>query len=118
MTQRIQLPPQLPGQLDLKALNRQLMYGSIELDWSKVRTASEHDLRTLLTRLDLAEHAEALGLATISDQLAEQIMQVLTQDAEQATAPATELQPEELSPQGEKRKRTVRRAPEPVEPVL
>ncbi len=57
----INLPPVLPGELDLEALNRSLLANEILLDWSQVEDAPEIHLAVLLAGLDLVEHSEILG---------------------------------------------------------
>src|SRR5947209_6949371 len=73
----IVLPPVLPGELDLEALNRQLRSGIAMLDWSNVQAATPAQLHTLLAGLDLVEHNEVLGIATVPNALAEKVSQVL-----------------------------------------
>ena len=46
--QIIKLPPVLPGDLDLAAVNQQLRQGAAQLDWSAVVSVSEQHLAVLL----------------------------------------------------------------------
>ena len=61
----IKLPPILPGDLDLAAVNQQLRERTAQLDWSSVVSASEHHLAILLAGLDLSNDADVLGLSLI-----------------------------------------------------
>ncbi len=74
----IHLPPILPGELDVPAINQKLHMGEVTLDWSSVEEASPEAIAELLAGLDLVEHNELLGIATVPDQLSESILQVLT----------------------------------------
>src|SRR5260221_2034708 len=67
----VALPLVLPGNLDLEAINRQLHMGAVTLDWSQVQAATGAQLRVLLAGLDLVEHSDILGLASVPDALAE-----------------------------------------------
>ncbi len=72
------LPSSLPGNQDLRTLNRRLQIGEVMLDWSNVQEASPDALSTLLAGLDLVEHSEQLGLATIPESLTEAITHILS----------------------------------------
>jgi hypothetical protein len=66
----IQLPAHLPTDGELAELNRRLLAGNIQLDWSNVTSdVSPAQLAILLEGLDPVEHAEAIGTATIPDAL-------------------------------------------------
>lgn len=70
--QAIKLPPILPGDLDLAAINQQLHQGTAQLDWSGVISASEKHLAVLLANLDPDENAEVLGIdGAIADRIAD-----------------------------------------------
>src|SRR5260370_11457621 len=68
--QVIRLPGQLPGGMDLTALNQRLRSKEVCLDWSDVEPGvlPEH-LEVLFDRLNLTEHIEYIGETTIPDQL-------------------------------------------------
>jgi hypothetical protein len=72
------LPSMLPGQAELEAINRQLRMGTVTLDWSQVQAATDAQLRVLLAGLDLVEHSDILGLASVPDALAEAMSQVFS----------------------------------------
>ncbi len=74
----INLPPAIADELDIKTINDQLLTGEATLDWSQVKDAPMPQVAKLLAGLDLVEHGELLGLATIPDQLAPTILQVLS----------------------------------------
>ena len=48
----IKLPPVLPGNLDLAAINQQLRTRTAQLDWSAVVSAPESELAILLQEVD------------------------------------------------------------------
>jgi len=74
----IQLPARLPGNLDLGDINRRLRAGEIDLDWSRVESDVEMVyLRELLAGLQLSQHIEFLGAATIADDLQQTILTIL-----------------------------------------
>ena len=73
----IQLPPILPGTLNLAAVNLRLLSNEIKLDWSNVQAASKEHLRILLAGLDLIDASDILGLETVPDALAMEISNVL-----------------------------------------
>ncbi len=58
----IELPPKLPGEVDLKQINRQLKAGEAVLDWSEVVYAPQKYLKILLDGLDLDRDEECLGI--------------------------------------------------------
>ena len=58
----IELPPKLPGELDLKQINQQLKAGEAVLDWSEVSHAPQKYLKVLLDGLDLDRDEECLGI--------------------------------------------------------
>src|SRR5260221_4529630 len=74
----VALPLVLPGNLDLEAINRQLHMGAVTLDWSQVQAATGAQLRALLAGLDLVEHSDILGLASVPDALVEAMSQVFS----------------------------------------
>ena len=68
--QIIRLPKQLPGELDLTALNQRLRAGEVRLDWSDVEPAVEQQtLSVLFAGLNLADHIEDIGATTIPESL-------------------------------------------------
>lgn len=73
----IHLPPVLPGELDIHELNRRLRAGEVSLDWSEVEEASAKTIASLLAGLDLVEHGELLGIATVPDRLSHALLQSL-----------------------------------------
>lgn len=58
----IELPPKLPGELDLKQINQQLRSGEAVLDWSEVSHAPQKYLKVLLNGLDLNSDEDCLGI--------------------------------------------------------
>ena len=74
----ITLPPVLPSELDLKALNLALLNNEATLDWSCVLEAPENTLAAMFAGLDLIEHSEILGISTVPDELAEVVLRALT----------------------------------------
>ncbi len=83
MTETIKLSTRLAAEdgLDLRALNSALRAGRAQLDWSATREASPEALRLLLTGLDLAAAADALGLDTVPDDLADPVAEALDGNA-------------------------------------
>jgi hypothetical protein len=76
----IQLPPVLPGTLDLANINRQLRDRTAQLDWSAVVSATEPALSILLEGLDLFTYADELGVdGTMNDSIASEITRWLNQ---------------------------------------
>jgi len=73
----VTLPALLGGDLDLGQLNRQVRSGEVQLDWSQVEEAPRPALLQLLAGCDLARDGDALGIATISDELSGAIIDVL-----------------------------------------
>ena len=73
---QIKLPDDLSTLTEAAELNRSLHLGQIELDWSGVRRASEAQVRELLAGLDLDRHADAIGVATIPDELGDLVIGV------------------------------------------
>src|SRR5258708_33011988 len=66
--QVLYLPHDFPGELDLNEVNARLRSGEISLDWSHVPfdlLIERVSLERLFAGLDLVEHAEAIGSATI-----------------------------------------------------
>jgi len=73
----IKLPPILPGDFDLAAVNQQLRDRTAQLDWSSVVSAAEQHLAILLAGLDPSDHADVLGDSTLSETIAAKVVQVL-----------------------------------------
>lgn len=74
----IRLPKDLPGGLDLVALNQRLRTGDVGLDWSEVEPDVQPAvLLTLLAGLNLTEHLDQLGAETVTDALAPELMALL-----------------------------------------
>ncbi|HEY7347226.1 MAG TPA: DISARM system helicase DrmA [Ktedonobacterales bacterium] len=67
------LPAVVPGDLNLLLLNLRLHRGEARLDWSGVQEAPADALKVLFTGLDLVKDADALGIETVPDHLAEAI---------------------------------------------
>jgi hypothetical protein len=63
----IKLPPVLPGELNLEAINFILQAGEATLDWSQVEDASLEHLAVLLAGIDLVEHGKILGIEMVPD---------------------------------------------------
>ncbi|HEY6406846.1 MAG TPA: helicase, partial [Ktedonobacteraceae bacterium] len=80
----INLPPVLPGELDLKALNLALLNDEATLDWSCVLEAPENTLTAMFAGLDLVEHSEILGIETVPDHLSEVVLRVLSRSESHA----------------------------------
>jgi hypothetical protein len=87
----IKLPPILPGDLDLAAINQQLREEcfthspgkrTTQLDWSSVISASEQHLAVLLAGLDLSNDAEVIGDSTLSETIAGKVVQALQNSPE------------------------------------
>jgi hypothetical protein len=58
----IELPPKLPGELDLKQTNQELKSGKAILDWSEVSHAPQKYLKVLLDSLNIERDEECLGI--------------------------------------------------------
>ena len=84
----IQLPAQLPGVLNLSAVNQQLRVHAVQLDWSAVVNPEGPQLAQLLAGLDLSDHSDSLGLDTIlSDKLGNAVMAYFDQAEEPPRPP-------------------------------
>lgn len=83
----IKLPPILPGDLDLAAVNQQLLDRTAQLDWSFVVSASDQHLALLLAGLDLSNDADVLGDSTLSETMGKRVVQVLLESPQQAKRP-------------------------------
>jgi hypothetical protein len=76
----IKLPPVLPGDIDLQAINQQLQDRIAQLDWSAVTSASDSALVVLLKGLDISDDADILGIdGTIPDSLVDRILAIANQ---------------------------------------
>lgn len=75
----IQLPAILPGNLDLAAINQQLLTGDVQLDWSAVVSAPDLELAFLLAGIDICIHADMLDAedSTMSENIAERVSSFL-----------------------------------------
>ena len=82
----IKLPAILPGDLDLEKINQQLRDRTVQLDWSAVVSASNDQMAILLAGLDLSDDADVLGDSTLSEAIANKVVQVL-QDQPEAKKP-------------------------------
>lgn len=80
-----QLPPVLVGNLDLAAVNQKLRSGTAKLDWSLVNSVSGENLEVLLAGLT-AQDEDVLGVDTISDRLADDILPYLEEDTANSQA--------------------------------
>lgn len=96
MTQTIQLPPTLPGELDLAAINRQLQAQTTQLDWSAVVSAPPEALSVLLAGLDLSDDADSLGLDSA---IADEVVAAISACLESQPTP-TRTTPAEVNPTG------------------
>ncbi|MBI3964308.1 MAG: helicase, partial [Chloroflexi bacterium] len=78
MTRKIHLPDRLTAEsaIDLRQLNAELAAGAVVLDWSATHSATPEALEQLLGGLDLSEHADALGLDSISEAITDAVMLV------------------------------------------
>lgn len=80
----IKLPPVLPGDLDLAAINQQLRDRTARLDWSAVVAAPDSALAVLLAGLDLFNYAEEIGdFEAIADHIVGDIARCLDQQKPQ-----------------------------------
>ena len=71
----IELPPKLPGELNLKQINQELKSGEAVLDWSEVSHASQKYLKVLLDGLDIDRDEECLGInGGISEKISDDIL--------------------------------------------
>ncbi len=76
----IPLPPILPGDLDLAAINQHLRDRTAQLDWSAVVSAPEQHLAVLLDGLKLDEDADVIDNvenSTLSETIAQRVVKVL-----------------------------------------
>ena len=95
----IQLPSILPGELDLAAINQQLLKGNVQLDWSAVVSAPDRYLAILLADMDISDHAEVLDgeNSTMSENIAERVSKLLNQKAKKSpkiiTTPVNKTSP-------------------------
>ena len=80
----INLPPVLPGDLDLKALNLILQTEEVTLDWRNVKEAPEDHIAVLLAGMDLVEHSEILGIGTVPDELSDVVLRALSRSESKA----------------------------------
>lgn len=94
----IKLPPILPGDLDLAAVNQQLRDRTAQLDWSSVVSASEHHLAILLAGLDLSNDADVLGDSTLSETIAAKVVQALEALPEQPKVSQLKSTPPKVTP--------------------
>ncbi len=84
----IRLPEDFPGDLDLAALNRRLQAGEVRLDWAGVTARIQPErLETLFSGLNLSEHYEEIGGATVPDALQPTILSVF-EELEDSNKPA------------------------------
>lgn len=96
----IKLPAQLPGHLDLTAINQQLRAHTAQLDWTAVTSAPESVLQILLAGLDLSNDADILGIDdALSDTLIGQILAISKQHPSPSAVPQSATpSPETHSP--------------------
>jgi hypothetical protein len=59
---KIELPPKLSGEIDLKQINQQLKAGEAVLDWSEVVYAPQKYLKVLLDGLDIDRDKDCLDI--------------------------------------------------------
>lgn len=85
----LSLPPILPGELDLQAINQQLHRQAVKLDWSVVVSAPMAALAVLLDGLDPSDDAEVLG---IEGGMTDTIIQAIMDYFGQRSAPARATQ--------------------------
>ena len=57
------------------ALNQRLHAATCVLDWTDVRTVADDAARTLLAGLNASDHADALGVETMADEIADRVNQ-------------------------------------------
>ena len=107
----IKLPAMLPGALDLAMVNQQLRDRTAQLDWGAVVSASEKHLAVLLAGLDLSNDADVLDCedSTLSDTIAEKVVQVLQALPKQTKTAKAVPNPTKVAP-------TVWQQPSLVEP--
>ena len=96
----IKLPAMLPGALDLAVVNQQLRDRTAQLDWSVVVSASEKHLAVLLAGLDLSNDADVLDCedSTLSDTIAEKVVQALQAAPKQTRTVKTAPTPVKVTP--------------------
>jgi hypothetical protein len=68
----IRLPKDLAA-ASLDELNREILQGTVALDWSQVEVASDGGLRRLLRGVDLVANHDALGVDTVPDALSDSV---------------------------------------------
>jgi len=84
----IHLPEDLTAVEDAAELNAKVRAGDAEFDWSDVRTIDDDILATLLSGLDLAEHADELGLGSVPSSIEKAVTAALpTGDYAEPEAP-------------------------------
>src|SRR6266516_4761342 len=81
----INLPPVLPGELDLEDINQLLHADEATLNWSQVEDAPQEQLAVLLSGLDLVEHSEILCIETVPDNLSDVVLQALSRSESKAS---------------------------------
>src|SRR6266487_991111 len=74
------LPSRLADEPNLPAINQRLLASEATLDWSQVKEASLEELHILLAGLDLVEHSDILGIDSVPGDLAEIVLQAISQD--------------------------------------
>lgn len=74
---------------EAQTLNRRVRAGEVELDWSDAGEQTTQALVALSAGLDLLDHADALGAATMSDDLAERFARALKPAARTPTPIST-----------------------------
>ncbi len=84
MAERTKLPKDLGALKGVAALNQRLQDGTAELDWSAVEKAPSDALSELLAGLDLSTDADALGLDSIPEALADAVDAALSDDSSPA----------------------------------
>ena len=90
----IELPPKLPGELNLEQTNQQLKSNEAVLDWSAVVHAPQKYLKVLLDGLDLDRDEECLG---IDGGVAESILDAISKCFKSLQKPTKNTSEEQLS---------------------
>lgn len=96
----IQLPSILPGDLNLVAINQQLLANTAQLDWSAVVSAPECHLALLLAGLDFSNHADVLDSedSTMSDNIAADIIRFFKKQKTKTKKPSSKKQVPRATP--------------------
>lgn len=109
----VALPEDLSTLSDLEELNRQVLAGSVELDWSAVRLVSPLDLARLLAGCSLVDHYDPLGVGTMPTDISDQVMRAVLEG--QPLADAIEEQFGDYAPEDALGQQPLLQAPAPAQ---